>query len=105
MNGHIIYPTKFSTDIERFESIIIDHPDLSKKSLRVFMFLCCRLSSKHLTKIDKGQIASSLGISKGDVSDAIDQLVQCDIIVSGIDDHVKNGYRFCYTGDLYDGDD
>ena len=97
MNGHIIYPTKFSTDIEKFQEIS-ENEELSKIDLRVFLFLCCRMGSNHLCKIDKAQIATTLNIPKKKVSKAIDKLESEGIIFRGEDDYTGDGYRMCYTG-------
>ena len=96
MNGHIIYPTKFSTDINQFQEVA-ENPNLSKTDLRVFMFLCCRMGSQHFMKIDKGAVADSLVISKKKVSDSLFTLEGNGVIVSGGDDHTKDGYKMNYT--------
>ena len=97
MNGHIIYPTKFSTDIEKFQEIS-ENENLSKTDLRVFMFLCCRIGSNHLCKIDKSQIAMSLNIPKKKVSKAISNLEKEGIIWRGEDAYTGDGYIMFYTG-------
>ena len=97
MNGHIIYATKLSTDIERLQTVA-ENEHLGKKDLRVFIFLCCRVGSKYYTRVDKAQVAESLCMSKKDVEKALDNLEFYNIIVKGSDEHVKRGYRMCYTG-------
>ena len=96
MCGHIIYVNKFSTDIDSFEEVAMNE-SLSKTDLRVFLFLCCRIGSKHITKIDKDKIAESLGISKKKVNESIQNLITNCIITNDCDDHVKSGYRMSYT--------
>ena len=97
MNGHIIHATKFSTDVNQFQ-IVAENPNLSKNDLRIFIFLCCRLNSKHYVKIDKSQISESLNIPKKKVTESIDNLVQHNIIMKGTDNHTKGGYIMYYTG-------
>lgn len=99
MNGHIIYASKFSTDINAFQTIA-ENLNLSKQAFRVFIFLSCRVGSKYYCKIDKNQIANSLCISKKKVSDALDELEENLIIEHGSDDHTSNGYRMCYVDKL-----
>lgn len=97
MNGHIIHSTKFSTDIDRFQTVA-ENQNLSKKDLRVFLFLCCRAGSQHYTKIDKSQISESLCIPKKDIEKSLKNLENEGIIYKGSDNHVKSGYRMYYTG-------
>lgn len=97
MNGHIIYATKISTDIEKLQTVA-ENQNLNKKDLRVFIFLCCRIGSQHYTRVDKQQIASSLCIPKKDVIKSLDTLENEGIIERGEDDHVKSGYKMAYTG-------
>jgi predicted transcriptional regulator len=107
MQEHIIYTYKFSTDIEKFQNVA-ENENLSKNDLRVFLFLCCRMGSKHVLKIDKGQMSESLNIPKKKVSESIDNLVTERIIMPDSDDHIKSGYRMAYTGrdtDYDSGDD
>lgn len=98
--SHIIYKLKFSTDIESFQHVA-ENVDLSKSALRVFMFMCCRLESEHVRKIDIKQMANSLDLTKGKVEEAINELEKYNIIQQGMDDHIKNGYRMTYTEDEY----
>lgn len=97
MNGHIIHATKFSTDINQFQTVA-ENVELTKNDLRIFIFLSCRLGSQHYVKVDKSQIADSLGISKKKVSASLDNLVVQGIIENGSDEHTKNGYKMSYTG-------
>ena len=97
MNGHIIHATKFSTDVNQFQTVA-ENPNLSKNDLRIFIFLYCRLNSKHYVRIDKSQIAESLNISKKKVSESIDNLEDNNIILKGTDNHTKDGYVMYYTG-------
>lgn len=101
MNGHIIYSHKLSTDLEQFK-MVAENQNLSKKDLRVFLFLCCRIGSKIYTKIDKTQVAESLCIPKKDIEKSLNTLENEGIIGKGSDDHVKHGYKMTYTG--YDKD-
>ena len=97
MNGHIIHATKFSTDIDRFQTVA-ENQNLNKKDLRIFTFLCCRIGSQHYTKIDKKQISESLSIPKKEIDKSLDVLENEGIISKGSDDHVKSGYKMTYTG-------
>jgi RIO-like serine/threonine protein kinase len=97
MNGHIVYSTKFSTDIDKFQ-VVAENQNLSKKELRVFMSLCCRMSSRFYIKVDKNQLAQTLCIPKKDVEKALDNLENEGIIIKGSDEHVKSGYKMSYTG-------
>lgn len=96
MSNHLIFSSKFSTDIEAFEEVA-KNENLSKTDLRVFMFLCCRVGSKHLARIDKSQIADTLNLSKKKVQEALDNLMSECIIAVDSDDHVKSGYKMTYT--------
>lgn len=96
MVGHIIYTNKFSTDIEEFQKVA-ENENLSKNDLRVFIFLCCRVGSKHSVKIDRSQISEYLCITKSKVDECLDNLEKNDIIIRCTDEHVKNGYRMVYT--------
>lgn len=97
MNGHIIHATKFSTDISNFQTVA-ENGNLSKKDLRVFLFLCCRVGSQRYTKLDKNQISESLSIPKKDIEKSLKSLENEYIITKGSDDHVKGGYKMLYTG-------
>lgn len=99
MNGHIIHATKFSTDINQFQTIA-ENENFSKTDLRIFIFLSCRLGSQRYTRVDKSQISESLNISKKKVSESLENLEQFGIIEKGSDEHTKNGYRMSYTGNM-----
>ena len=99
MNGHIIHATKFSTDINQFQTIA-ENENFSKTDLRIFIFLSCRLGSQRYTRVDKSQISESLNISKKKVSESLENLEQFGIIEKGSDEHTKNGYRMTYTGNM-----
>ena len=99
MNGHIIHATKFSTDINQFQTIA-ENEDFSKNDLRIFIFLSCRLGSQRYTRVDKSQIAESLNISKKKVSESLEKLESYGVILKGSDEHNKGGYKMTYTGNL-----
>lgn len=96
MCNHIVYSYKFSTDINQFQTVAEDE-SLSKTDLRIFLFLCCRVGSQHYTKIDKSQIAETLGIPKKKVVESLEHLESHAIITKGSDDHAKGGYKMTYT--------
>ena len=97
MNGHIVHSTKFSTDIDRFQTVA-ENQNLSKKDLRIFVSLCCRMSSRFYTKVDKNQLAQTLCIPKKDIEKSLENLENEGIITKGSDEHVKSGYKMSYTG-------
>ena len=97
MNGHMLYMSKFSTDIDQFQTVA-ENQNLSKKDLRIFLFLCCRLTSKRYVKLDKKQIAESLCMTKKEIDKSIDNLINEGILSKGSDEHVKSGYKLTYTG-------
>lgn len=97
INGHIVYATKFSTDSDKFQ-MVAGNQNLSKKDLRVFISLCCRVTSRFFTKVDKAQLAESLCIPKKEIEKSLDNLVNEGILSKGSDEHVKSGYKMCYTG-------
>ncbi len=97
MNGHIIYATKFSTDVNQFQTVA-ENENLTKSDLRVFIFLSCRLGSQHYIRVDKSQISESLNIPKKKITNSLDNLERYGIIEQGSDDHTKNGYKMTYTG-------
>lgn len=94
--GHKIHTKMMSTQIESFQKVA-ENPNLSKKDLRVFMFLCCRLESKYYKKIDKEKIAETLNLTKKEVNECLQTLMDEDILESGSDEHVSKGYRFSYA--------
>lgn len=96
--NHIIYSTKFSTDLCRFREVA-ENKSLKENDLRVFMFLSCRIGSTFLVKVDKEQIATSLQISEKNVKKSLKRLCNFGIISKGTDDHNRNGYIMTYTGD------
>lgn len=84
---------KLTVDISSIENIAkIEY--LSRKEFRVLFFLMARLESTRLRSIDKSKIAEELNMSKKDVKDAIETLVDCEILIKGSDAHVDNGYKF-----------
>ena len=96
MTGHNVHVTKFSTDIDRFQTVA-ENLELTKTDLRVFIFLSCRVGSKYYVRVDKSQIAESLCLSKKKVSDSLCNLELQGIIEKGGDEHTKEGYRMSYT--------
>ena len=96
--NHIIYSNKFSTDLDRFKEVA-ENKNLDENDLRVFMFLCCRIGSTFLVKIDKKQISSSLHLSEKKVKQSLKRLSNFGIITKDDDEHTKNGYMMTYTGD------
>lgn len=96
--NHIIYANKFSTDLERFREVA-ENRGLDENDLRLFMFLSCRIGSTHPMKIDKKQIASSLGLSEKAIKKSLKRLCEYCIISKDSDEHSKNGYMMTYTGD------
>lgn len=100
MNGHIVYGTKFSTDITNFQHVA-ENQNLNKNDLRVFLFMCCRVGSRQFIKLDKKQISESLCIPKKDIDKCLDHLENEGVILKGEDDHVKKGYKMIYTGKYF----
>lgn len=96
MGGHVIHAIKFSTDINKFQTIA-ENENLTKNDLRVFIFLSCRLGSQRFAHVDKSQISESLNISKKKIAESLDNLERFGIIAKGSDDHTKNGYKMTYT--------
>lgn len=95
-NGHIIHARVFSADLEKF-SKVAENANLSKKDLRVFIFICGRVGSKYYTRIDRKQISKSLNMDRKDVDKALDNLQYENIIEEGSDEHAKNGFKMCYV--------
>lgn len=94
--GHIVHTQRVSTNIDDLQKIA-ENKNLSKKDLRVFIFLACRLESEHFTRIDKRQIAKSLDLTKDEVDNCLNTLMDENIIIHGSDTHVENGFRFFYS--------
>jgi predicted transcriptional regulator len=94
--GHKFHTKRISTNIDAFQNIA-ENEELSKKDLRVFIFLCCRLESEHYKKIDKKQVAETLNLSKKDIDKCVDNLLDQGILAQGSDEHVRNGYILCYA--------
>jgi len=97
--GHVVHTQRVSTNIDDLQRIA-ENGDLSKKDLRVFLFLACRLETERIKKIDKKQMAKSLDLSKDEVKKCLDTLEEHGIIERDSDDHVEDGYRFTYTKNM-----
>jgi predicted transcriptional regulator len=66
---------------------------LSKKDYRVLIFLMARLNSENYRRIDKDQMSETLKISKSDIKQSLEHLINEDILYEGEDEHVKKGYK------------
>ena len=99
--------TCFTVPRENFLNMVVYNENLSKKDLRVLMLLLTKLEGinpnqetykdrDNYIKISPGNIAKDLGLSKREVLNAIDNLLDEDIIQEGSSKTVKCGYRFTF---------
>lgn len=77
------YKESISINRQNFLDMVVRNNDLKKKELRVCLHLLTHLDSVHYKEVSKKQIAYDLRISKSDVSDAINTLVDMGIITVG----------------------
>ena len=73
--------------------LLAQDTDLTKYTLRVFLRVCADLDFENWIYISQKDIVNELGISKGNVSIAIKQLVDKDILLKGPKIGRSFGYR------------
>lgn len=88
--------------------MVVINENLSKKDIRVLLSLFMILDGYsepkrsnnpdplNFKKIDVDWIGMNLGLSKREVKQSIENLVQEEIIEYGSNDTIKKGYRFCF---------
>lgn len=90
------YKEVISINREYFLDVLVSNENLSRKDLRVILFLTTKLDSKKYTKVSLKNIANFLNLSKKDVEKSIDHLIEEDIIRQGSDDYVDCGYKLLF---------
>ena len=92
------YQYKYSISVNRqnFLNMVVRNYDLSKKDLRVCLHLMNHLDSASYKEISKKQIAYDLEISKADVTKAIDNLIEHEIIEKGSSASVSGGFKLLF---------
>jgi len=90
------YKTTISINRETFISVVVDNPNLKRKDYRVLLQLLTHLDSMTYKEISKKNISDVLIMSKADVTDSINNLIDEGIIKRGSSDSVKGGYKLCF---------
>lgn len=90
------YKTTISINRENFISVVVDNPNLKRKDYRVLLQLLTHLDSMTYKEISKKNISDVLIMSKADVTDSINNLIEEGIIKRGSSDSVKGGYKLCF---------
>lgn len=90
------YKHTVSLNRDAFLDVVVRNENLSKKDLRVCAHLMTHLDSMNFKEISKKQIADDLNLSKSDVSNAIDNLIDEGVILIGSSQSVKQGYKLLF---------
>lgn len=90
------YKEVISINRESFLNKVVRNPDLSKKDLKVLMHLLTHLDGTNYKALSKKQIASDLYMSKSDVSESLENLLDLDLIQEGESMAVDKGYRLTF---------
>lgn len=90
------YTDTISTNRKDLLNKVVRNSDLKKNDLRVFLHLFTHLDARTYREINKKNIAQDLGLNKSDVTEAIENLIDYDIIVEGSSQSVKDGYMFTF---------
>lgn len=72
---------------------VVRNEELTKKDLRVLLHLFTHIDHKVFKEVSLKQIANDLDISKKNVEESIQRLLDMEIIEKGSSASVKNGYR------------
>lgn len=105
-----LYQQKTTISVPRdgFLNVVVYNEELSKKDLRVALFLMSELDGcrekvrntlddpLNFKRIDPSRIAIQLQMKKGDVKDCLTHLIEEGILETGNSHTVKNGYRFTF---------
>ena len=86
------YKQTISINRENFMKKIVLNNELSKKDLRLILHLLTHLDAINPKDISKKQIAEDLDMSKKDVNNSIDNLIDYGIIDTSSSGSVRNGY-------------
>lgn len=86
------YKTTISVNRDNFIDVVVKNPNIRRKDYRVLLHLMTHLDSMSYKEISKKHISEALGMSKSEVSEAIDNLIAEDIIDVGSSATVKSGY-------------
>lgn len=90
------YKETISVNRELFLDVVVRNENISKKDLRVLIHLLTHLDSLNFKEISKKQIALDLNLSKREVSDSIDELINESIITCGSSQSVSKGYKLLF---------
>lgn len=90
------YKESISLNRHNFLERVVRNYDLGKKDLRVCLHLLTHLDSVSYKEVSKKQIAFDLSMSKSDVSKAIDNLIDYEVIEEGSSASVNGGYRLLF---------
>jgi hypothetical protein len=110
-NNNYVYQQQRNVSIPRDALIqIASNEELGKKDLKVLLLLFTQLDGwgpqttksirtkdpLNFKKIDIESIADSLGMKKKEVKECIEHIMSECLIETGLNDTVKNGYRFTF---------
>ena len=90
------YKQNMSINRDGFMQKVVLEENLKKKELRVLLHLLTHLDAKNPKKISKSSIAEDLNISKSDVTNAINTLLDLDIIEWDSSGSIRGGYLLTF---------
>jgi len=87
------YQATMSINRAEFTRKVVLNENLTKKDLRVLMHLMTEIDTRDYRSISKKSIATTLNLSKKEVTEAIYNLCIQNIIEEGDSDTVRGGYK------------
>ena len=87
------YQATMSINREKFIDKVVTNESLTKKDLRVLMYLMTHIDAKVYKSVSKKSIAETLNMSKKDVATSLDNLCYECIISRGDSETVRGGYK------------
>ena len=68
--------------------------DLSKKEIKLFIYLTTLLNSTNYTVINLKKIAFNMSMDYKDAKKALDGLIDACVVLEGSDEYTEDGYKF-----------
>ena len=68
--------------------------DLSKKEIKLFIYLTTLLNSTKYTGINLKKIAFNMSMDYKDAKKALDGLIDACVVLEGSDEYTEDGYKF-----------
>lgn len=90
------YKTTISVNRTTFIDTVVLNPNIRRKDYRVLLHLLTHLDSMSFREVSKKHIAETLGMTKSEVSEAIDNLIAEEILDIGSSATVKSGYKLLF---------